>query len=515
LAARRTRRRRTTLRREIQSPLTDKPFRLLRNPWPPIEVLSEGQVHEIHRASMHILEEIGIEFLDDEAIDIWDTAGADVDRSSQRVRLDRGLVLEAVTRAPRRFTLRARNPEHDLVVGDNYVVFAPTGGTPYVSDFDQGRRPGTLAAFQNLTRLAQVCNPIHVAGGLVLEPQDVPVPIRHLDKVFSQFTLSDKAITTAAHGREVALDAVNMAAIVYGGSLNDAEGDSGADAPVLASNVNVNSPLRYDGRMLGALITYARHRQAVIVTPFLLAGAMSPVTLAAAIAQQNAEALAGIALAQLVAPGAPVVYGGFTTNVDMQTGSPAFGTPEGALALLAGAQLARYYGLPYRGSGSLTNAKVPDAQASYETQMTLWPAVLGHSNIIIHSAGWLEAGLVCSFEKYILDLEGLAMLYRVFEGIRVDTDTLALDVIAAVGPGGHHFGTAHTLARYRTEFYLPIVSDRQNFEAWEERGSLDAAQRAHRVWKSLLAAYELPSLDPAVEEELRAYVDGRKAEIAV
>lgn len=506
-----TRRRRRRNRRERRQsrtpPLADKPFRLLRNPLPPVQVLSEEQIERIHGASMQILEEIGIEFLDDEALDLWESAGASVDRGARRVRMDRELAMEHVAKAPARFTLRARNSDHDLQVGEDYIIFTPTGGTPYASDLENGRRPGTLAAFQDLTRLVQMCHPLHVAGGLILEPQDVAVPVRHLDKVYGQFILSDKAITTAAHGRAVAQDCVNMAAVVFGG-LEEIQRQ-----PVFASNVNANSPLRYDERMLGGLITYARHGQAVIVTPFILAGAMSPITMAAAIAQQNAEALAGITLTQLVNPGAPVIYGGFTTNTDMQTGSPAFGTPEGALALLAGAQLARRYGLPYRGSGSLNNSKVPDAQASYETQMTLWPAVLAHTNVILHSAGWLEAGLVCSFEKFIIDVEGLAMMYRFLAGIEINDETLGLNAIAEVGPGGHHFGTPHTMARYRSEFYLPVVSDRQNHEAWQENGSLDAAQRAHRVWKDLLQAYEQPLLDPAIEEELSEYVEKRKTEL--
>jgi trimethylamine--corrinoid protein Co-methyltransferase len=294
-----------------------------------------------------------------------------------------------------------------------------------------------------------------------------------------------------------------------GGTTSRPNQDSRPHA-ALATIVNANSPLRFDERMLGGLITYARHGQATVVTPFILAGAMSPVTLAAAIAQQNAEALAGIALTQLVRPGAPAVYGGFTTNIDMQTGSPAFGTPEGALALLCGGQLARHYGLPFRGSGGLNNAKEVDAQASYETQLSLWPAVMAHANIILHSAGWLEAGLVCSLEKFVIDVEGLAVMQRLLEGVVVDDETLALSSIAEVGPGGHHFGTAHTLARYRSEFYMPIVSDRQNYEKWREDGSRDAARRAHTLARQLLDHYEPPPMDSAVAEELAAFVARRK-----
>jgi trimethylamine--corrinoid protein Co-methyltransferase len=359
-----------------------------------------------------------------------------------------------------------------------------------------------------MVKLAQRCGPIHVVEGLLVEPQDISVPLRHLEKWLIQLTHSDKTHTTAAHGREVASDYVEMAALLFGGK------EALQQRPVFASNVNANSPLRFDKRMLGALIVYARHGQPPIITPFILAGAMSPVTMAAAIAQQNAEALAGVALTQLVNPGTPVIYGGFTTNVDMQSGSPAFGTPEGALALISGAQLARHYGLPYRGSGGLNTAKVPDAQAAYETQMSLWPAVMAHANLILHSAGWLEAGLVCSLEKFILDVEGLAMMHHFLAGLTIDEESLALEEIAAVGPGGHHFGTAHTLAHYRDAFYLPIVSDRQNYDAWQENGAADAAQRAHKVAQQLLETYEQPPLDESLVGALEDYAARRRQEIA-
>jgi trimethylamine--corrinoid protein Co-methyltransferase len=509
MTRRRARRAREQRHQRHASPLAGKPFRLLKNPWPPVEVLSCDQIEQIHDASMRILEEIGLDFWDDEALDLWKAAGARVDRKVRHVWLDRDLVLRAVAQAPAEFTLRARNPKQNLRVGGNYINFCTVGAAPYFSDLETGRRPGTLAAYRKMTKLAQMCGPIHLAEGLLVEPQDVPVPIRHLDKAYSMITLSDKAFTAASHGREIATDYVKMAGILFGGV------DELRRQPAFASVVNVNSPLRYDQRMLGGLITYARYGQPVIVTPFILAGAMSPVTMAAAIAQQNAEALAGIALTQLVNPGASVVYGGFTTNIDMQTGSPAFGTPEGALALLSGAQLARRYGLPYRGSGGLNNSKTPDAQASYETQMTLWPAVLAHANIVLHAAGWLDAGLVCSLEKFILDVEGLAVMHRFLDGLTIDDESLALDSIASVGSGGHHFGTPHTMARFEDAFYLPLVSDRQNYEAWEENGALDAAQRAHRVAKNLLESYERPPIDPAIDEALQDYVARRKRELKV
>jgi trimethylamine--corrinoid protein Co-methyltransferase len=282
---------------------------------------------------------------------------------------------------------------------------------------------------------------------------------------------------------------------------------------VLGGIINASSPLRYDERMLGGMITFGRAGQVLVITPFILAGAMSPITLAAALAQQNAEALAGIAFVQLVRPGAPVLYGGFTSNIDMKSGAPAFGTPEGAWAMAIGAQLARRYGLPYRGSGSLNTSKVPDAQAAWETMWTTWPAVLAHTNFIMHAVGWLDGGLTVSYEKIVIDMESLAMFQHFLGGLEISDETLALDSIAAVPPGGHHFGTPHTQARYATEFYAPILADRRNYETWLQDGAPDAAQRANRVWKQLLAEYEPPPLDPAVREGLLEYVERREREL--
>jgi trimethylamine--corrinoid protein Co-methyltransferase len=490
-----------------RSPLEALPFRALHNPLPPVELLSPEQIEQIHAASMRILEEVGIDFLDAEAVDIWQAAGAKVDHSAQHVWLDRGLVLDAVAKAPAQFTLRARNPARSVPVGGNHSIFSVTSGTAFVSDLDNGRRTGTLADMHNLMRLVHMCPPLHVLESQVTEPQDLPVPIRHLERGLAIFTLSDKPVAQAAHGRVVATDCLNMAAIVFGGH------DEIKKQPVFVSVVNANSPLRYDTSMIGGIITYARGGQPIVMTPFILAGAMSPITMAAAVVQQNAEALAGIALTQLVNPGVPVIYGGFTTNTDMATGGPAFGTPEGAWAFFAGAQLARRYRLPYRGSGGLNTSKVPDAQAAYETQMCLWPTVMSHTNYIMHAAGWLEGGLVASFEKLLIDVEGLAMMQRLFGGVEISAETLAIDSIAEVGPGGHHFGTAHTLARYQDEFYRPMLSDRQNVGVWQDQGGLDVAQRANRLWKELLRSYEPPPIDPGVEQELREYVARRTREL--
>jgi trimethylamine--corrinoid protein Co-methyltransferase len=413
--------------------------------------------------------------------------------------------MDLVGKAPRSFTWLARNPERCLTIGQDYITFAPQGGMVFAADLDNGRRPGRLEDYHKFQKLVQVCNVLHVAGEQLMAPHDVEVSCRHLQRLLSSLTLTDKALMEAAHGRVIPQDALNMARLVFGDPL--------PPEPVLGGIINVNSPLRYDERMLGGLITLARAGQITIITPFILAGAMSPITLAAALAQQNAEALAGIALTQLVRPGAPVVYGGFTTNVDMKSGSPAFGAPEGAWAMAIGAQLARYYGLPYRGSGSLNTSKLPDAQAAYETMWTIWPAVLAHTNFVMHAVGWLEGGLTASYEKFIIDIENIAMFQHFLGEIQINEETLALDMIAEVGPGGHHFGTPHTQARFSTEFYQPILSDRLNYQTWEEAGRFDAAQRANLIWKDLLAHYEAPPIAPGLKEALQDYVERRQQEL--
>jgi len=414
-------------------------------------------------------------------------------------------VLDAIAKAPHTFTWRARNPAHDVPIGGNVVALAPQGGVAYVNSLDHGRQRGTLDDYERFLKINQMVGVLHFAGEQLIAPHEVPASLRHLRRLPRALLLTDKAVMEAAHGRIITADAVEMAKLAFGPELS---GD-----PVIGGVINASSPLRYDERMLGGLITFARAGQATIITPFILAGAMSPISIAAALAQQNAEALAGIALTQLVRPGAPVIYGGFTTNVDMRSGSPAMGTPEGAWAMAVGAQLARRYGLPYRGSGSLNTSKVPDAQAATETAWTLWPAVLAHTNFIMHAVGWLEGGLTVSYEKIMLDLESLAMFQHFLAGFEISGDTLALDMMAEVGPGGHHFGTAHTQARFSTEFYQPFLADRQGYESWAAAGGADAAQRANALWKDVLAAYEPPPTDPALREALDDFVARREREI--
>lgn len=500
-----TDRRAARRQRRLESPLLRIPFRQPRNPFPPLEMLAPEQVEQLHTASLRILEDIGLDFLDAEALDIWEKAGAKVDHAAQHVWLERGLILESIAKAPRSFNWLARNPERHLFIGENVLAFGPNGGMVYTTDLERGRRVGTMADYENYLRLTQMCNVLHFGCWEQVTPQDVPPSTRHLHRLRSGIVLTDKALMEAAHGRIISADNIEMARLAFGIPLP-------AD-PIMGDVINVNSPLRYDARMLGGLITYARAGQVVMITPFILAGAMSPITVAAALAQQNAETLAGVALAQLVRPGAPVVYGGFTTNVDMKSGSPAFGTPEGAWALIAGAQLARKYNLPYRGSGSLTTAKTPDAQAASETLWSLWPCVLAHTHLVMHAAGWLESGLTASFEKFIMDVENLAMFQHFLNGFTIDDETLALEMMAAVGPGGHHFGTPHTQARFSTEFYESALADRQNYETWQAAGGHTTEHRAHALWKNLLAHYEPPPLDPAIKEAIDDFVARREREL--
>lgn len=500
------RHRREKLReRRSRSPFLKIPSRRLSNRWTPLELISPEQIEQLHEASMRILEEMGLDFLDAEALDLWEKAGAKVDHARQHVWLDRGLVLDLVAKAPTTFTWRARNPARNMQIGGNNITFVPHGGIVFATNLDTGRRPGRLEDYHNLIKLVQLCNVLHFTGDQLIVPHEVDVSFRHLRRLLASFTLTDKAAMEAAHGRIIPNDAVEMARLVFGPDLS---GD-----PVIGGIINVNSPLRYDDRMLGGLITYARAGQVNVITPFILAGAMSPITIASALAQQNAEALAGLALTQLVRPGAPVIYGGFTTNIDMKSGSPSFGTPEGAWAMAIGAQLARYYNLPYRGSGSLNTSKVADAQAAYETMWTLWPAVLAHTNFVMHAIGWLEGGLTVSYEKFIIDVENLAMFQHFLEGFQINEETLALDMIAEVGPGGHHFGTPHTQARFSTEHYQPFLSDRLNYDTWAEAGKLDAAQRANLIWKELLKQYQQPPLDPGIKEALEDYTRRREREL--
>jgi trimethylamine--corrinoid protein Co-methyltransferase len=513
-------RERTRPRARIRRPRRDGgripqlPWRQPVNRYAPLEILSADQVEAIHGASVAILRDIGVEVLGAGALDRFERIGARIERVSGargaagRVRLDPGQLEALVALAPRRFRLHARNPERDLAFGDRHLVFSSVGGPAFVTDLERGRRPGTLADFADFVRVIGSLDVIHQEGGGPLEPTDLPVETRHLDMYLTLATLLDKTWQCLAAGRTVVDDAIEIACLVRGVGRDDLVRE-----PSLMTIVNSNSPLRLDGPMSDGLIEMATWGQPVVVTPFTLAGAMTPVTLAGALAQQNAEALFMIALAQVVRPGAPVVYGGFTSNVDMRSGSPAFGTPEYVKAALATGQLARRYGLPHR-SSNVTGSAVVDAQAAYESEMSIWASVLGGACLLYQAAGWLEGGLTASFEKLILDAELLQQIAEVLTPIPVDEASLGLGAIAEVGPGGHFFGTSHTLERFETAFYRPMLSDWRTFEAWHEDGARTATDRAHGLWRQLLAEYQPPPLEPAVAEALATFVAERKREIA-
>ena len=487
--------------------LKQLPWREVRNPYPPVAVLSEDHIDAIHHTSLRVLEEIGMRILDETARGYWARAGAEVDHATMMVRFDRGLIQEKISLAPAEFTLRARNPAKNVTVGGTRIIFSSVGGPPYCTDLDRGRRSGTYSEMCDFLKIVQSLNIIHQEGGGPFEPMDLPADTRYLDLYYAEITLLDKTWKPSALGRDRAADAIDIACIALG---TDRAGL--ARMPALTATINTNSPLQLDVPMAEGLIEMALARQPVVVTPFTLSGAMGPTTIAGALVQQNAEALATIALTQLVSPGTPVVYGAFTSNVDMRSGAPAFGTPEYAKAAQASGQLARRYNLPFRSSNATASNDV-DAQAAYESQMSLWGAAMGHANMISHGAGWLEGGLVASFEKLIIDAEMLQMMAGYFRPIEVDEDALGFQAITEVGPGGHFFGAAHTLAHYETAFYEPIVSDWRNFETWKQAGGLSATQRANGIWKQLLAAYQQPPIDPAIDEELRAFIARRKREI--
>ncbi len=486
--------------------LRQLPWRSLESPYQPLEVLSPEQLEMISDAAFRILEEVGMDFLHPEALEILAKAGAEVEPGSQRVRFDRGLVKEALASAPAQFTLHARNPAHDLPIGGRHIVFGSVGSAPNSSDLDGGRRPGNHRDYQNFLRLTQAFNIIHFVAGYPVEPVDLHPATRHLDAVRDCLVLTDKVFHAYSLGRTRILDGLEMVRLGYG--LTEAEL---VEKPRLFTIVNTSSPLRLDGPMIEGVIEMARHNQVVAITPFTLSGAMSPATLAGALAQQHAEAMAGIAFTQLVRPGAPVVYGGFTSNVDMKSGAPAFGTPEYTRAAIAGGQLARHIGLPYRSSNA-NAANCVDAQAAYESQMSIWGALMGQANFIMHGAGWLEGGLCASFEKFVLDAEMLQMMSEVMTPLEVSEAAIGLDAIREVGPGGHFFGAAHTLERYESAFYSPILSDWRNFETWQETGSETATQRANRLYKQVLADFAPPPLDPAILEAVDDFVARRTAE---
>ncbi|HEY4164214.1 MAG TPA: trimethylamine methyltransferase family protein [Dongiaceae bacterium] len=481
----------------------------LRNNLKPLEILSQDQLMAIHEASLHLLETIGIEFMGAAARDKFRKAGASVDDSTGLVKIPREVVQHALETAPARFVLNSRNPARQVHAGDNYVSFGLVAGPPNVHDRINGRRSGNYKDYISLIKLAHSFDIIHFIGNQPTAPVEMPANTRHLDCYLANVTYSDRVFHCSAIGRNRALDGIDIMAISRGKTREDI-----LNEPSVLTIISVNSPRRFDEAMSDGLMAMSEHGQAVVVTPFTLMGAMTPVSLAAALTQQNAEALSGIVLTQLTRPGAPVVYGAFTSNVDMRSGAPAFGTPENARATLAAGQLARLYKLPYRASNS-SASNVVDAQAAYESQMSIWSAVMGHANFVYHGAGWMEGGLTASFEKVILDVEMLQMMATTIAPVPVNAKEIAegLEAIANVPTGGHFFGSEHTLARYETAFYQPLLSNWQNYENWELAGGQNATERATTIWQNVLEHYEQPVMDPSVHEALDAFVAKRKEEL--
>ena len=483
------------------------PLPRLSNPWPPLEILSAEQVERIVDGAYRVLEEAGLEIRSAEAREYYRRAGALVDEATEMVRMGRELVEAQLAHAPERFVLHSRDPGRHLHVGDNIVNFGPISGAPNLSDMESGRRYGDLEGFRNILRLTHTLGVLHWQGGIVVEPVDIPVPVRHLQIFQAHIEYANIVWAARGVGGVQAYDAIAMSAIEHGCSIEEL-----ASRPTLLTVTNVNSPRRVDAEILDCIMVLARHGQCVVITPFTLMGAMAPITLAGALVQQTAEALGVITLLQLVRPGAPCVMGCFTSNVDMRTGSPAFGTPEYVHAVIASAQIGRRLKLPVRTS-AVNASPVVDAQSTYETAFSLQAAILSHSHLINHACGWLEGGLTASYEKVVVDAELLRNWAAILKPVQFSDDDLAVEAIKEIPVGGHFFGSSHTLARYETAFYRPLLSDWSNFENWQDAGSRTATQRATALWKKLLAEYVPPPIDPAVKEAIVAYVARRTEEI--
>jgi trimethylamine---corrinoid protein Co-methyltransferase len=491
-------------RRALRSKPKLVPLPYITRKIPLTEVMDEEGLQIIEGNADTILEEIGIEFRDDEeCLKLWRDAGADV--QGTRVHFPKGLPRSIIRKtAPREFIQHARNPERSVRIGGDATVFAPVYGPPFIRSLDEGRRYATIEDFRNFVKLAYMTPAMHHSGGTVCEPVDLPVNKRHLDMVYSHMRLSDKPFMGSVTQPERAGDTVSMARILFGEEFV-------AQNTVIVSLINANSPMVWDGTMLGALKVYAAANQGTIVTPFILAGAMSPVTAAGTLAQVLAEVLAGAGTTQLVRPGAPVIFGVFASSISMQSGAPTFGTPEPTLVSLAAGQLARRLGIPFRTGGSLCASKIPDAQAAYESAQTLLPTLLAGTNFVLHGAGWLEGGLASGYEKFVMDADQLGMMQVLAKGVDLSENGQAMDAIREVGPGTHYLACAHTQANFETAFYRSNVADNNSYEQWEAEGRQDAAQRANKLWKQMLADYEAPAIDPGVDEALQAFMAQKKA----
>lgn len=470
---------------------------------PLLEVLNDEALDIIEANAESVLAEIGVNFVNNPAaLDRWRDAGAEVD--GERVRIPRGLARKLCATAPSHFTQHARNPERNVVIGGKTLVCAPVYGPPFVRDAAGGRRYATMDDFRKFVKLGYMSKWLHHSGGTVCEPTDVPVNKRHLDMLLAHMTLSDKPFMGSVTEPSRARDSVEMCEILFGKEFVQ-------DNAVMTSLININSPLTFDDVMMGAMEIYARNNQACIVSPFIVGGAMAPVSVAGTLTQVLAEVMAGVAYNQLIRPGAPVIFGAFVTSIDMNSGAPTFGTPEASQILYGAGQLARRMNLPFRSGGGLCGSKLPDAQAAYETAHTHNAALLGGVNFMLHSCGWLEGGLVSSFEKFVMDADQLGVLHKFAEGVAVDVEAQAMDAIAEVGPGGHYLGCAHTQANFKSAFWRTGVFDYKPFETWEEEGARDTQALAAARVEQMLTTYQQPQLDPAIAEALNAYVSEKKA----
>ncbi len=472
---------------------------------PNFEILNAEALEIIEANAETVLEEIGVNFVENEAaLQRWRDAGADV--RGERVHIPRGLARKLIATAPKTFTQYARNPERNVEIGGRNLVLAPVYGPPFVRDLDGGRRYATLADFQNFVKLGYMSKWLHHSGGTVCEPTDIPVNKRHLDMLRAHMVLSDKPYMGSVTEPSRAADSVAMSKILFGDDFVDRN-------TVMTSLVNINSPMTFDGIMMGALEVYAKANQASIVSPFIVGGAMAPVTVAGTLTQVLAEILAGVSYSQLVRPGSPVIAGAFVTSIDMNSGAPTFGTPEAAHITYGTGQLVRRLGLPYRSGGSFCGSKLPDAQAAYETANSLNMALLAGVNFMLHACGWLEGGLVSSYEKFVMDADQLGTLHHLAQGVAIDVNGQAMDAIREVGPGGHYLGCAHTQANFKSAFWRSDLLDYKPFETWAEEGSRDTQALAGERVKKLLADYQAPAIDEGIRDGLDDFVARRKAEM--
>ena len=489
-----------------------QPFKQLVNHHLPIEVLDGDAIELIHQSALQLMAETGLEMWDSEARSILRQAGAKVDEKAERVWFDPEMVSGLIAHAPAEFRLHARDPQKDVHIGGNHIAFGGVGGPPFVSDLQRGRRPATIEDLKNFNKLIHMTDVLTLGGGHLVEPSDLNSDTAHLDAAYYDIVLTDKASRGNGFGTQVTYDSAAMWALGHSDGSLEAEAALAAvnDKVILMTVINANSPLRFDGPMLQGLMTLVRHGQVPMITPFILAGAMSPVSMPSAVMQQHAEVMAGITLAQAIRPGAPVVYGGFVSPLDMQSGATAFGTPEAAWAQYATAQMSRHIHVPLRSVGCLTTAQLADGQAAYESMFSLIPAVQSHTQIITQAAGWLDGGLTAGYEKFVLDCELLRLASGLCQKTEVTAESLALPQIDEVGPGGHHLGTDHTMEHFRSAFYRSPLSSRLPYETWRDEGAADVSQRANQQWQEMLKKYEQPAIDPAVDEALVAYMEKRK-----